>query len=273
MTARADILPVPTTPGAELPPAPQVDEAPVTAPTARDRDRIRVYIWQVPVRVTHWVTAGAIVVLSVTGLYIGDPFLIPAGGAVMTTIRLTHMLAAFVLLASGVLRTYWLLRGNRWAHWKAFIPLTWFQFTELFRQAGFYAFIRREIPKVLGHNQLAAAAYLILFALLLVEIVTGFALDGLLGSEPGATLFGWVRDLLGNQTMRVIKHLAMWGILAIALFHIYSCVLVDHLEKNGLVSSIFSGFKYPTRSEVLESRDGGPDVLEEAIKAQEGDEH
>jgi len=43
---------------------------------------------------------------------------------------------------------------------------------ELFRQAGFYAMIRREIPKVLGHNQLAATAYLVLFALLLVEVVT-----------------------------------------------------------------------------------------------------
>jgi Ni/Fe-hydrogenase 1 B-type cytochrome subunit len=273
MTAHADVLPAPSAPGAEVPEALPVREADAVAPTSRDRDRVRVYIWQIPVRVTHWVTAGAIVVLSVTGLYIGDPFLSPAGGPVMTTIRLTHMLAAFVLLASGVLRTFWLLRGNRWAHWKAFIPLTWFQFTELFRQAGFYAFIRREIPKVLGHNQLAAAAYLVLFALLLVEIVTGFALDGLLGSEPGASLFGWVRDLLGNQTMRVIKHLAMWGILAIALFHIYSCVLVDHLEKNGLVSSIVSGFKFPTRNEILESRDGGPDVLEAALEAQERDEH
>jgi Ni/Fe-hydrogenase 1 B-type cytochrome subunit len=54
----------------------------------------------------------------------------------------------------------------------------------------------------------------------------------------------------------------MWAILAIAIFHIYSCVLVDHIEKNGLMSSIFSGYKFPTREEVLESRDGGPELLE-----------
>ena len=41
---------------------------------------------------------------------------------------------------------------------------------------------------------------LALFALLLVETVTGFALDGLLGSEPGATLFGWLRELFGPQS-------------------------------------------------------------------------
>ena len=30
----------------------------------------------------------------------------------------------------------------------------------------------------------------------------------------------------------------------------------------GLVSSIVSGFKFPTREEVVESRDGGPEMLE-----------
>ena len=46
----------------------------------RPHDRIAVYIWQVPVRITHWVTAICIVTLSLTGGYIADPFLIPPGG-------------------------------------------------------------------------------------------------------------------------------------------------------------------------------------------------
>ena len=207
-------------------------------------------------------TAGCIVVLSLTGGYIADPFLIPPGGSIMTTVRVIHMVAAFTLLASGLLRTCWLLVGNRFARWSAFIPTTRFQATEIFRQAAFYGFLRKEIPKVLGHNQLAAAAYVVLFFLLLVETVTGFALDGLIGTEPGATLFGWVRELFGPQTVRLIHHLAMWAILAIALFHIYSCVLVDQLEKNGLIASIFSGFKFVTREEIVEARDGGVDMSE-----------
>ena len=228
----------------------------------RPNERVSLYIWQVPVRITHWVTATCIVVLSVTGLYIADPFLIAPGGTIMSTIRLIHILAALVFLVSGLVRTWWLLSGNRFARWSAFIPTSRFQAMELFRQAGFYGFIRKDIPKVLGHNQLAATAYLALFALLLVETVTGFALDGLLGSEPGATLFGWLRELFGPQLLRLVHHLAMYAILAIAVFHIYSCILVDHIEKNGLVSSIVSGFKFPTREEVVESRDGGPEMLE-----------
>jgi len=230
-----------------------------TSPEAEER--IRIYVWQVPVRVTHWVTAACIVVLSVTGGYIADPFLIPPGGSVMTTVRLVHMITAFTLVASLLLRLVWMVAGNRFARWSAFIPTTRSQATEIFRQAAFYAFLRKEIPKVLGHNQLAAAAYVLLFVLLFVETVTGFALDALQGTQPWATLFGWVLDLLGAQLVRVIHHLSMWAILAIALFHVYSSVLVDHLEKNGLISSIFSGFKFPTREEVLESRDGGAELI------------
>ena len=224
--------------------------------------RVRLYVWQVPVRVTHWLTAACIAILSVTGLYIADPYLIPLGGDMFSKIRFIHIVTALAFLVSGLIRTFWLLAGNRFSRWNAFIPTSWYQATELFRQAAFYGFVRREIPKVLGHNQLAATAYLVLFALLLVEVITGFALDGLMGAEPGATLFAWLRELVGSQTLRLVHHLAMWGILAIALFHIYSCVLVDHLEHNGLISSIVSGFKFPTREEVVESRDGGLELLE-----------
>jgi Ni/Fe-hydrogenase 1 B-type cytochrome subunit len=229
----------------------------------RPHDRVPVYVWQAPVRLTHWVTAGCIVILSLTGGYIADPFLIPPGGDVMTTIRMIHIITALTFLVSGVIRTVYLLVGNRFVRWPAFIPTNRKQFTELFRQAGFYGFVRSDIPKVLGHNQLAASAYLVLFALLLVEVVTGFALDGLMGAEPGATLFAWLRELVGPQMLRLIHHLSMWLILAIALFHVYSCILVDHVENNGLVSSMIAGYKFPTREEVAESRDGGPELLEE----------
>ena len=225
--------------------------------------RVRLYVWQLPVRFSHWLTAAAIVILSITGVYIADPFLVPPGGSVMTTIRTVHIAAAIALLVSGLLRTVWLLTGNRFARWQAFIPTTRLQVTELFRQAAFYGFIRREIPKVLGHNQLAASAYLVLFFLLLVETITGFALDGLLGAEPGASMFGWLRDLLGSQTIRLIHHIAMWAILAIALFHVYSCILVDHVERNGLMSSTVSGYKFVTPEEILESRDGGPELMDD----------
>jgi hypothetical protein len=90
------------------------------------------------------------------------------------------------------------------------------------------------------------------------------------GAEPGATLFAWLRELLGPQMVRVIHHLAMWLILAIAFFHVYSCILVDHIENVGVVTSMFTGYKFPFREEVVESRDGGLDVLAEAERLAHG---
>lgn len=258
----------PSPPAATGGPAPAATESAPPAAAheghgiANPDQRVRLYVWQAPVRITHWVTATCIVVLSITGGYIADPFLIPPGGGVMSTVRLIHILTALTFLVSGLVRTWMLVAGNRFARWTAFIPTSRFQFTELFRQAGFYGFVRRDIPEVLGHNQLAASAYVVLFALLLVEVVTGFALDGLMGAEPGATMFAWLRELFGPQLLRQVHHLAMWLILAIALFHVYSCILVDHIEHNGLISSIVSGWKFPTRHQVVAARDGGPELLE-----------
>jgi Ni/Fe-hydrogenase 1 B-type cytochrome subunit len=229
---------------------------------AMPNGRVRLYVWQVPVRITHWLIAFSIFGLCLTGAYIADPFLLPPGGSVMTTMRQVHLVSAIVLLLAGLWRTIWLLVGNRFARWSAFIPTNRNQAMELFRQAGFYAFLRKEIPKVLGHNQLAATAYIALVGLIVLEALTGFVLYAALGAEPAATLFGWVRELVGLQLVRLVHHLAMWGILAIVTFHVYSCMLVDNIEKNGILSSIISGYKFPTREEVLESRDGGPELLE-----------
>jgi Ni/Fe-hydrogenase 1 B-type cytochrome subunit len=225
--------------------------------------RVRIYVWEVPVRVTHWVIVSCVIVLSVTGAYIADPFLIPPGGSVMMTVRFLHMLAAFIFLAAGVARTYWLFAGNRFARWTAFIPTNRRQAGEARRQIGWYVFARSDLPKVLGHNQLAAGAYCVVFFLFLIQTVTGFALVGMHGIEPWATLFGWVPGVMGGvQGMRLIHHLLMWAILAFMIHHVYSSLLVDHIERNGLLSSIFTGYKFVTRQEVIEARDGGMDVEE-----------
>ena len=36
----------------------------------------RVYVWEVPVRLTHWLIVASILLLAVTGLYIGSPVMV-----------------------------------------------------------------------------------------------------------------------------------------------------------------------------------------------------
>lgn len=229
----------------------------------RQDERVRVYTWEVPVRLTHWLTFASVVVLSVTGGYIADPFIIAPGGPFMTVVRFVHMVAAFAFLGSGILRTYWLFAGNRFARWTAFIPTNRAQAREAAHQIGWYAFVRKEAPRVLGHNALAAGTYFVVFFLFLLQTLTGFALAGAHGTEPWASLFGWVPSVLGGlQGIRLVHHLLMWGVLGFMVHHVYSALLVDHWERNGLMASIFSGFKFVTRREIDEARDGGMRIQE-----------
>ncbi|MGB8445479.1 MAG: cytochrome b/b6 domain-containing protein, partial [Pseudolabrys sp.] len=41
----------------------------------------KVYVWELPVRLTHWLLFFSILVLSATGYYIGHPFISVPGAA------------------------------------------------------------------------------------------------------------------------------------------------------------------------------------------------
>jgi Ni/Fe-hydrogenase 1 B-type cytochrome subunit len=221
-------------------------------------ERVRVYVWEIPVRVTHWVTFAALVVLTITGSYIADPFLFTPGQDTMRLVRFIHLVAAYSFVASGILRTYWLFAGNQFARWSAFVPTNRRHLREVLSQTQFYLFLRKDLPGILGHNALASGTYTVVFFLFLVQTLTGFALVGIHGTQPWATIFGWVPSVMfGEQGVRVIHHLLMWAIVAFAIHHVYSAILVDHLERNGLMSSIFAGSKYVPRWRVIEARDGG----------------
>lgn len=240
----------------------------ITAPTAKPEadelhippslERVRIYVWEVPVRVTHWVTFTSIVVLTITGAYIADPFLIPGNVAALRIMRFIHIIFAFIFIASGIVRTYWLFAGNQFARWTAFIPTNRRHLAELVSQTKYYLFLSRDLPGILGHNALAGGTYIVVFVLFLVQVLTGFGLEAVHGSQPWATLFGWVPIVMfGEQGMRLIHHLLMWVIIAFSIHHVYSALLIDHWERNGLMSSIFSGSKFVPRWRIEEARDGG----------------
>jgi Ni/Fe-hydrogenase 1 B-type cytochrome subunit len=80
----------------------------------------QVYVWELPVRFTHWLVALSIFVLAATGFYIGDPF-IPGSIFLMGWIRTVHLLSAYVLIAALGARAYWAFAGNRFASWRVLL--------------------------------------------------------------------------------------------------------------------------------------------------------
>jgi Ni/Fe-hydrogenase 1 B-type cytochrome subunit len=205
------------------------------------------YVMEWPVRITHWVNVIAIVALSLTGVYIGNPFMAGGDGAyLMGWIRFVHYVAAYAFTISVLARIYWMFVGNHHASWRVFMP--WLtergrkNFIKMFR---YYTFTGKQISYEVGHNPVAAMAYAGIFVLFLVQIFSGFALyaqyrpDGIM-----AGIFMPLVNVFGNQGLRLTHHLVMWLLIGFIINHIYSAWLMDVKERNGTISGIFSGYRF-----------------------------
>ena len=209
---------------------------------AADEERI-VYVWELPVRLTHWVNVLAITVLSATGIYIASPFL-PGGGFTMRWAQAIHLVAGCAFASSVVYRMLFSLYGNRWASYQAFFPvLTVEGRASMKRTLLYYLFLRRRLPGGVGHNALAATTYMLVLTLFLIEIVTGFAMLSFAWGGPWSTVFGWVFLLLPPQAVHFVHYMGMWLLLAFVVHHIYSATLFDIESREGEISSIISGYK------------------------------
>ncbi|MEE8369648.1 MAG: Ni/Fe-hydrogenase, b-type cytochrome subunit [Dehalococcoidia bacterium] len=211
----------------------------------------RVYVWELPVRLVHWTIVATLIVLSFTGYYLHDPFLEPArtgDSFLFATMRFIHELTAFVFTAAVAVRVYWALVGNRYASWRGLLPLNRDWWRGLGAMLRYYVFLRRDPPAAIGHNPLASVAYLLVYVLFALQILTGFALYAwLLGTDPWTTMFGWVYWTFPIQQIRLYHFLLMFIFGAFTIHHVYSSVLVDSEERNGLITSIVSGYKFVAR--------------------------
>src|SRR5512133_937106 len=154
------------------------------------------YVWEWPVRITHWVNALAIFTLAITGLLIGSPYLVGVdGGFAMGWVRFVHFVAAYALTASMLARIYWMFAGNHHASWRAFIPWTSAQGRHNFvKMLRYYTFTGKQISYEVGHNPVAALAYLGIFSLLIIQIVGGCALYA--QYNPGGMMAAWSAPIL-----------------------------------------------------------------------------
>jgi len=211
----------------------------------------RVYLWHWPIRAMHWIAAACVLVLIVTGFYIGSPYFLTSGAAsdhfLMGRMRFAHFTAAGVLVATGILRVYWLFVGNKFERWRALFPVRRRDWANLFKVIRAYLFVRvREAPRYLGHNPLQQLFYTGIYALAVVQVVTGFYMFGL--ADPGGpffTMFGWVGGLLGGaQIVRFLHHVLTWFWLMFIPAHVYLSVRADVLHRESRVSSIVSGHRH-----------------------------
>jgi Ni/Fe-hydrogenase 1 B-type cytochrome subunit len=215
--------------------------------------RTRTYVWEFPVRLTHWVNFLCILTLAATGIYIGSPFIhaYRSDQYIMGTIRLVHFIAGYTFLMSIIIRLYWAFMGNRYASWKVWFPFSKKRRADLADAVKYYTLISKKPPYAVGHTALAGVAYFFVSLLFLLQIFSGFALFSL--SHPGhlshTVLGGWLLSVMNPHAIRIYHHMAMYVLLAFAIVHVYISWWLDTAEKNGLMGSMFGGYKFVSGKE------------------------
>jgi len=211
-----------------------------------------VYVFEMPVRIWHWLHAISIVVLAITGYLIANPLPAIGGEAsehfLMGNLRMIHFIAGYVFGIGFAVRIYWAFVGNKYSRELFYLPVWrgawWREFAE---ELKFYLFLRREAPEVRGHNPLAQTAMWLFNTLLgLFMIVTGFALygEGLGLGSWADSWFGWVFLWLGDsQNVRMWHILGMWLLIVFAIIHVYMAIRADIMTRQSSVSAIISGWR------------------------------
>jgi Ni/Fe-hydrogenase 1 B-type cytochrome subunit len=216
---------------------------------------IPTYVWEVPVRIWHWVMALCMVVLGITGYLIGTPPGSVGGEAsehfLFGYIRFAHFAAAYVFAVVFVWRVVWALFGNRYSREIFLVPLKMFMpswWRGLINQSLYYLFVRREAQPWLGHNPLAMSAMFFMYVLGTVFMIcTGFALYGEgLGMQSWAyqAFSSWVLPLLGySQNVHTLHHLGMWYLVIFTVVHCYMVVREDICSGETVISTMINGWR------------------------------
>lgn len=208
-----------------------------------------VYLWQLPIRAMHWVAAISMGTLILTGFYIGRPFFLSqtlaTGSFSFQWARLLHFIAGFLIIATALVRIYWLIAGNKFERFTALFPVRPRDLKNLWRMILHYSFIDRREIRYIGHNPLQQLNYTAMYVAAVLMVLTGLALYGTY--EPQGLIwqsFAWVADLFGGlPRVRLVHHVLTWYFLIFIPGHLYF-VLRSDLYEVGNLSSIVNGGKF-----------------------------
>ncbi len=211
-------------------------------------DRKRIYVWEVPVRLFHWILVLSMIAFTVTGLYIGNPYIHAQKSTeyIMGTMRFLHFVTAYLFLMAIIVRVYWSFVGNKYAHVTGWFPFTGSKFSEMGREVKCYTLMSDKSGcEDQGHTALGGLMMFFIFLVFFFEIISGFAMYSVTHTGAIWTLLGgWLLNVMLLPTIKLWHHLCMYVIIAFAIMHIYAAIFLNSIEKNGLLESIFTGYKF-----------------------------
>lgn len=211
----------------------------------------RIYVWEFPVRLYHWVNGFCVFFLIITGYLIGNPIAIQYSTEAYQqywfgTVRFIHFVTAFIFFFNFLVRIYWGFVGNKYSQWDNFIPnkkSQWKEMKEVLKIDIMQKDVKGKIS--IGHNALAGIIYFLSFLVFIFQAFTGFALYSSMSSSFLPKLFAWVIPFMGGDfAVRQWHHASMWFFIIFAIIHIYLVFYHDYIEGRGTTSSMVGGWKF-----------------------------
>lgn len=232
---------------------------------------IRVYqVWDVPVRLFHWINVLCVLSLLFLGLImLFKKELGITGLEAKIALKEVHVIVGYVFASNLLLRFAWAFMGNRYARWSAFWP-------GLAGPAAAFAYLRAGQGRAqpwLGHNPAGRLAVSVLFLMLAIMAVTGLVRAGTDIYYPpfGSSVQTYVAaegvepsavqpyqeagvDVEKLERLQAFKepfgkvHLyTAYALIGLILLHVVAVIVTESREGGTLISAMFTGKKYLTR--------------------------
>lgn len=212
----------------------------------------------VVVRVTHWISAAALLVMVGSGLRIfnaypafaarGETFCCYpfAGhdfpgwltfGGWLAGARNWHFAMMWVLVINGLVYLSWIyLHGE----WRDLVPRRG-DGRNAWEMVRFYLFIRPHHPRQGKHNALQKAAYFSVPFLVLASVLSGLAIW-----KPVS--LGWLTRLMGGYVWARYWHfLAMVGLVAFTVGHVFMVLTTDPWSLRSMITGRYDESRSPER--------------------------
>ena len=234
-------------------------------------------VWDRTTRLFHWINVICIIGLISVGVVILNNKILGVSGDGKILLKTVHAYIGYVFVINLSWRLIWGFIGNKFARWKAILPLGknyWSSVSEYIAGSK-----TGNTPQYLGHNPVAKLMVALLFLLLSAQAITGLVLAGTdLYLPPfGHEIAEWVTasgeehekiknlkpgskedvDSEAYAEMRAFRkpfittHVYVFYTLLGAIFlHIAAVVVTEVKEKNGLVSAMFTGKKVASKKPV-----------------------
>ena len=179
----------------------------------------RVAVWDLPVRLFHWMLAGLVVFSFVTG---------KMAGAWLEW----HMRSGYAILALLVFRLAWGVVGSHTARFATFVrgPREGFEY--------FSALLARRPPRMAGHNPLGGWMVVFMLAILLAQAVTGLFVDDEIATQ--GPLAGKVSNALVAR-LTTLHRYNEWVIVGAVVLHLVAIATYQWGLRLNLVGPMVHG--------------------------------